>query len=150
MESGIRMYSYYVQHRPGGDNVVPVALSHACGAIGQPSNLRGLHESLGHRGVSRFAHFIRSKHLLYSMDEICQVCAECLTCSAVKPWLYQPPQCNLIKATQLWQRISIDFKGPLPNSSCNNRYLLMVIDEYSRFPFAFACSDTSAWSVINC
>ena len=43
----------------------------------------------------------------------------------------------------------MDFKGPLPNSSRHNQYLLMVNDEYSRFPFAFACSDTSASSVIK-
>ena len=70
------MYSYHVKYRPGVDNVAPDALSRVCGAIGQHSNLKGLHESLGHPGVSRFAHFIRSEHLPYSMDEIHQLCAE--------------------------------------------------------------------------
>jgi len=144
------MYSYHVQYRPGADNVAPDALSRVCGAFGQPSDLKELHESLGHPGVSRLAHFIRSKPLPFSMDEIRQLCAEWSKCSAVKPRFYRPPQSNLIKATQPWERVSIDFKGPLPNSSRHHQYLLMEIDEYSRFPFVFVCSDTSASSVIKC
>ena len=44
--------------------------------------------------------------------------------------------------------MSVDFKGPLPLSSCN-RYLLTVVDEYSRFPFAFPCADVAAATVIK-
>lgn len=47
------------------------------------------------------------------------------------------------------ERLSIDFKGPLPTST-NNPYLLTVIDEYSRFPFAFACPNMSSSTVIKC
>ena len=47
------MFSYKVIHRPGSENVAPDALSRVCSVIGQPGNLRGLHESLGHPGVSR-------------------------------------------------------------------------------------------------
>ena len=47
------------------------------------------------------------------------------------------------------ERLSIDFKGPLPFSS-KNKYLLTVVDEYSRFPFAFACSNIESQTVINC
>ena len=34
-------------------------------------------------------------------------------------------------------------------STTNNKYLLVVIDEYSRFPFGFPCSDISAQTVIK-
>ena len=43
----------------------------------------------------------------------------------------------------------MDFKGPLPLSS-RNRYLLVLIDEFSRFPFAFPCKDVSTRTVISC
>ncbi|KER32757.1 hypothetical protein T265_01242 [Opisthorchis viverrini] len=56
---------------------------------------------------------------------------------------------NIIKATQPFERVSIDFKGPLPSTS-HNKYLLTMIDEYSRFPFAFACTDVSSSTVIKC
>ena len=43
----------------------------------------------------------------------------------------------------------MDFKGPLPSSS-KNRYILTIIDEYSRFPFAFAGPILEASTVIKC
>ena len=44
----------------------------------------------------------------------------------------------LIKATQPFERISIDFKGPLLSFS-KHTYLLVIVDKFSRFPFAYAC-----------
>ena len=35
-------------------------------------------------------------------------------------------------------------------SATKNRYLLTVVDEFSRFPFAFACANTDARTVIVC
>ena len=47
------------------------------------------------------------------------------------------------------KRFSIDLKGPLPSSS-KLKYFLTVIDEYSRFPFAFPCPNISTETVIKC
>ena len=55
----------------------------------------------------------------------------------------------LIKATQPFERLAIDFKGPLP-SNTKNKYLLTIVDEYSRFPFAVPCCDISTETVIDC
>ena len=52
-------------------------------------------------------------------------------------------------ATQPFERLNLDFKGPLP-SKIRNRYILTVVDEYIRFPFAFPCSDISATAIIQC
>ena len=59
------------------------------------------------------------------------------------------PQGTLIKASQAMERISIDFKGPLL-SSTRNKYLLTIIDEYSRFPFVFPCPNMHTSTVIKC
>ena len=56
---------------------------------------------------------------------------------------------HVIKATQPFERLSLDFKGLLPTSS-KNRYLLTIIDEYFRFPFGFACLNVNAKTVIPC
>ena len=56
---------------------------------------------------------------------------------------------HVIKATKPMERFSIDFKDPIGNLNCNN-YMLTVIDEYSRFPFAFPCSNINAKTVIKC
>lgn len=50
----------------------------------------------------------------------------------------------MVKATQPFERIAVDFKGPLPRSkSSNNRFILTNVDEYSRFVWAFPWKDTS-------
>ena len=56
---------------------------------------------------------------------------------------------HLIKPTQPFERLSIDFKGPFP-SSTTNCHLLTVIDEFSRFPFAFPCPDMKTSTMIRC
>ena len=109
----LRMYTYHVQYRPGSENAAADALSRVCGAIGCPGDLSQLHQSLGHPGITRFLHFIRSKNLPFSMEEVRQTCVQCTTCSALKPRFHQPPRNKLIRATQAWERISIDFKGLL-------------------------------------
>ena len=72
-----------------------------------------------------------------------------MVCQVCKPQFYKPPTAHLIKATQPFERLNIDFKGPLPSSS-RNKYILTVVDEFSRFPFAFPCQDVSTASVISC
>ena len=68
-------------------------------------------------------------------------------CTEIKLCFYWKPIETLISATQPWQRISLDFKGPIKGK---NNYLLIVIDEYSRFPFVFPCCNMTAQTVINC
>ena len=53
----------------------------------------------------------------------------------------------MIKATNAWERLSIDFKGPVKGPK---PYLFVVIDEYSRFPFAFPCKKMTAEVVADC
>ena len=143
-------FSYDIVYRPGTENTVADALSRNCGAtVSSMEQLRVLHGNLCHPGVVRMMHFVRSRNLPYSIAEVRTVTHECRICSEVKPRFYSSPPFKLIKATQSFERISIDFKGPLPSGS-TNRYLLTCVDEFSRFPFAFACSDMSTSTVIHC
>ena len=142
-------FSYDVTYRPGKDNIVADALSrNVCGTLVGNGQLKQLHNSLCHPGVTRMFHFVRSKNLPYSVDDVKRVISNCKICAELKPNFYQYSG-RLIKATQPFERLSIDFKGPLPSIN-RNRYLLTVIDEFSRFPFAFACSDVSSSTVIHC
>ncbi|XP_055507517.1 uncharacterized protein LOC129706906 [Leucoraja erinacea] len=76
-------------------------------------------------------------------------CASCRICAELKPRFFHPEEGRLIKGTQPMERLSIDFKGPLPSSS-QNVYILTIVDEYLRFPFAFPCPNMSAAKVIKC
>ena len=47
------------------------------------------------------------------------------------------------------ERLTIDFKGSSPSSS-KNKYILAVVYEFSRFSFAFQCSNMESRTVISC
>ncbi|XP_014772607.1 uncharacterized protein LOC106870885 [Octopus bimaculoides] len=85
-------------------------------------------------------HFLKSKNLLFSIEEVMQMTANCNVCCELKSFSYQHSDSHLIKATQPFERLSVDFKRPLPSNSLNKN-LLTAIDEYLHFPFAFPCPE---------
>lgn len=142
-------YSFDVVYRRGEDNTVADTLSRGYSAsLTQNVSLKDLHDSLCHPGVVRMLHFVRSRNLPFSLDDVRRTISSCAVCAELKPKFCNIPTGNLIKATRPFERLNIDFKGPLPSSS-RNKYLLTIIDEYSRFPFAFACPDMTASTVID-
>ena len=94
-------------------------------------------------------HFVRCKNMPFSTADVKHVVSSCKICARIKPRFVHKVQGTLIKAMRPMERKSIDFKGPLP-SSPYNKYLFIVIDEYSRFPFASPCKDMTTSTVIRC
>ena len=142
-------YSFDIVYRPGAENIPPDTLSRAFCAALPCSNLSELHNSLCHPGVTRMFHFVKSRNLPYSVEDVRQMTKACRVCAELKPQFHSPIQAHLIKATQPFERLNIDFKGPLKSNN-QNTFFLNIIDEYSRFPFVFPCKDVSTQSVIQC
>ena len=142
-------FSFDIVYRPGRDNIPADTLSRITCAMATEDSLFKRHEALCHPGITRLNHFVRTKNLPYSLDEIKKMTSRCTVCCECKPQYHHPEKVPLIKATQPFERINIDFKGPLPTNN-GNKYFLMVVDEYSRFPFVFPCPDVSTNTVIKC
>ena len=142
-------FSFDIVYRPGRDNIPADTLSRITCAMATEDSLFKLHEALCHPGITRLNHFVRTKNLPYSLGEIKKMTSRCPVCCECKPHYHHPEKVPLIKATQPFERINIDFKGPLPTNN-GNKYFLMVVDEYSRFPFVFPCPDVSTNTVIKC
>ena len=107
-----------------------------------------MHNSLCHPGVTRLAHFVKQRNLSFSLDQVRQVVRSYTVCAEIKAQSFKPETVHLIKATCPFERLSLNFKDPPPSTN-QNRFLITIIDESSRFPFAFPCRDTSAKSIIS-
>ena len=142
-------YSYDIIYRPGKENAAADAFSRICCSAINGKTLQDFHNSLCHPGVTRMAHFVRCRNLPFSVEEVKRMSASCPVCAELKPRFHKATPSNLIKATLPFERLNIDFKGPLP-SVTDNRYMLTVVDEFSRFPFAFPCADMTSATVIKC
>ena len=89
-------------------------------------------------------------NLPFSIEEVREICAKCPTCREVKPNFFKADKNNfLVKATRPMERLSMDFKTNLARSKSGNCCLLIVVDEYSRYPFAFPCKDMTSNEVIK-
>ncbi|KAK3745309.1 hypothetical protein RRG08_014457 [Elysia crispata] len=74
----ISNYSYDVVYRPGSENAAADALSRAtCSATtsGSMDNLKEIQDSLCHPGITRMCHFVKSRNLPYSVQEVKQIVA---------------------------------------------------------------------------
>ena len=140
-------FSYTIQYREECSNVVPDSFTRVkCDSIF--NNPEDIHAQLCHPGVTRLPHFVKTKNLPYSTDEVKKACSNCTICAELKPKFYKPDSSTLIRSTRPMEQVNIDFKGSLPSVS-RNKDFLTVIDEYSRFPFVIPCPNVSASSLIK-
>nr|XP_014294134.1 uncharacterized protein LOC106692604 [Halyomorpha halys] len=139
-------YNYEIIYRPGRQN--QDIFSRTCNAT-QSDLLYSLHCVLCYPGVTRMVYWVRTRNLPYSVEDIKKMTASCPSCNTVKPQFYKNSKFTLVKAMHPFERISMDFKGPLPSKS-RNKYLLTIVDEFSRFPFAYPCPNMNSSTVIDC
>ena len=94
-------------------------------------------------------YYVKIKNLPFSFDDVKNVMKACTDYSEVKVKFLKPKDnFNLIKATKPFERISLDFKGLLLTTS-GNKYMLVIIDEYLRFSFVYACKNLNASTIIE-
>ena len=63
-------YSYDIIYRPGKENMPPDTFSHSTCAASPEESLYLLHQSLCHPGITRMSHFVRTRNLPFSIEEI--------------------------------------------------------------------------------
>ena len=129
-------YDFYIVYRPGRDDITPdiFSRSYCSMTCHDQRSLSAIHDALCYPGVTRLLHLIKSRNLPYSVEEIRGVVSSCRVCAECKPHFHQPERAHLVKATQPFERLNIDFKGPLPSTD-NTKYFFNVADEFSTFCF---------------
>lgn len=63
----------------------------------------------------------------------------CGACQAYTPQKYRDPIATKERPFSPFEMIDVDFIGPFPNQ----KYIFLMVDEYSRFPVAEVVSSTS-------
>ena len=95
--------------------------------------------------------FVRSQNYAFSIDDVKDTSSNCRTCREVKPSFFKPSQkSSVIRALHPFERLAIDLVGPkTPASGPGKITALTLIDEYSRFPFAFGLKNITSSAIIK-
>ena len=100
----------------------------------------------GHQGIVKTKQLIRDKVWFPGIDKMAeQKVQNCLSCQAVTA---KSPSPEPLRMTPLpsppWKEVAVDFAGPFPTGE----YIMVVTDEFSRFPKVEILTSTSARAVI--
>ena len=109
-----------------------------------------IHRNLAHAAAERS--ILEAEKLIFNvnlksiMEEVISSCNECLK---VKGRLKQSPLFSVPVAQEPFETISMDFMGPLPKGRLLNIYVLIIVDQLTRYLVAVPTRDRSADTVIN-
>ncbi|MEM7165275.1 MAG: DDE-type integrase/transposase/recombinase [Planctomycetota bacterium] len=100
----------------------------------------------GHLGISKTVGLLRTKVFWPNLHkDVTNTIRPCIACQAVTASTHPEPLKPSPLPTAPWCEISADFHGPLPSGE----KLLVILDEYSRFPIVHVMRTTTADAVIN-
>ena len=99
----------------------------------------------GHQGLVKTKMLLREKTWFPSIDELTkQLLDQCIPCQANGPDSGPDPLQMSPLPPEPWHMVNVEFCGPFPTGE----YLLVVIDDYSRFPEVAVVQSTSAKATI--
>ena len=109
----------------------------------QNQTIRLAHE--GHQGLVRTKQLLREKVWFPGIDsQAAYLINECLPCQANTPkQMVEPLRMSNLPSSP-WRGVSIDFCGPYPTGE----YLMVIIDNFSRFPIVELIRSTAASSTV--
>ncbi|KAK9703504.1 RNase H-like domain found in reverse transcriptase [Popillia japonica] len=87
---------------------------------------------LGHQGIVKTKQLLRSKVWFPNIDKLTeQEIRKCIACQATDESKYKAPLQLRETPNQPFIKLDIDYAGPFQN----NKYAVLLVDEYSRYPF---------------
>ena len=100
----------------------------------------------GHQGIVKTKSLLRETVWFPGIDNMVEkAVADCLPCQLSVPKSSREPLQMIPIPDGTWKEVAVDFTGPF----AGGEYLLVVIDEYSRFPEVEIVYSTSANAVIT-
>ena len=111
--------------------------------------IKQAHRQFGHVGVAKMVPLLKSLNIFAQVEQVRKVLADCQICAQLKPRFSKLSKGTLIKTQKPFERLSLDIKGPVNSSQRGFRFILVVVDEYSRFVWGYPLKDISTDSVIE-
>ena len=120
-----------------------------------PEVLQQMHSGVsgGHLGMNKTLDKIRQRfYWVYCKMDVEEWCKKCDTCAASKgPHAKTKGHLQQYNVGSPFERIAIDLAGPFPVSKSGNKYILVVIDYFTKWPGpeVFAIPNQEAVTVAN-
>lgn len=103
-----------------------------------------------HMGVKRTAARVAEIFTMPKLrKEVQKIVSGCLICMSRKQpiqragWLASKP------SMKMWEQVAMDFAGPYPTSNNQKRYVLVMVDNFSKYVELVPCERMDAYAVIN-
>ena len=113
--------------------------------------LKNLHEELGHAGINKLDKAARARFWWPHLHrDVANVCNACLQCGSMKH--PSRPNCaplQPIKAGFPNEVVAMDIMGPLPVTSRRNRYILVLVDYFTKWCEAIPLTEIDATTVAD-
>ena len=110
-------------------------------------------EIVGHHGVNRTLEILRSAGVSWPIlkKEVSDFIGSCLTCQKIKysKNLFTGDLHYHIHGTHPMQSISCDTVGPLPEDEFDNKFILGIVDNFSKFIELFPVKSTEAQEYVT-
>ena len=98
------------------------------------SLIKTAHETFAHIGVKKTLNLMKESYYWLNMDtEVKVVIGMCKSCAERKISPLKKHETGTLQSSYPFQRISIDITGPLISGRNGERYILGIIDNFSRF-----------------
>ncbi len=100
----------------------------------------------GHQGLVKTKALLREKVWFPGIDKLVETeIRGCIPCLATTNEKSRPPLKMTVLPLEPWEKLSMDFCGPFPSGE----YLLVVVDDHSRFPEVDIIGTTSGKATIR-
>ena len=121
-----------------------------------PRSLRSLmlqesHDAVtgGHFGIKKTLQRLRQRFywvgMRHDVTEWCKACSVCCAKKGPRQKIQAPLQLYQVGAPM--ERVAVDIMGPLPVTTSGNRYILVAMDYFTKWPEAYAIPNQEATTV---